>query len=115
MEKLEFSTNWNNKLDCKCFTTIRLYNHAKHFNGNQFEVYLRKKYSAKVEVIALSLLKLSQLSDYVSYLDTGYNREETKAILVKMYPHIDFTKRHLVVLLLKKIEPPKPKQGLLFN
>ncbi|OAE94002.1 hypothetical protein [Flavobacterium psychrophilum] len=115
MEKLEFSTNWNNKLDCKCFTTIRIYNPTKHFNGNKFEVFLQKKYKAKVEVIALSLIKLNQLSDYVCYLDTGYSKEETIEILKKMYPRIDFKNQHLTILLLKKIEPPKPKQETLFN
>ena len=115
MEKLEFSTNWNNKLDCKCFPTIRIYNPNKHYNGNQFEVYLQKKYRAKVQVIALSLIKLNQLSDYVCYIDTGYSKEETIEILKKMYPRIDFRNQYLTILLLKKVDTPKPKQESLFN
>ncbi|MBF7091118.1 hypothetical protein IUY40_06160 [Flavobacterium sp. ALJ2] len=47
MEKLEFSTNWNNKLDCKCFTTIRIFNPAKHFRGNQFEVFCKESLKVK--------------------------------------------------------------------
>lgn len=115
MEKLEFSTNWNNKLDCKCFTTIRLFNTAKHFKGNQFEVFLQKKYKTKVEVLSVGLIKINSLTDFLCYLDTGYSRLETIEILEKMYPHVDFLKKHLAILLLKKIETPKPKQPTLFN
>jgi len=32
-----------------------------------------------------------------------------------MYPRIDFKNKHLVIILLKKIEPPKPTQAVLFN
>jgi len=115
MEKLEFSTNWNNKLDCKCFTTIRLYNLSKHFRGNQFEVFLQKKFKTKALVLGTVLTTLDKLSDYVCYLDTGYSREETIAILKKMYPQIDFKKKKICILLLQRIEPPKPKQETLFN
>ena len=115
MEKLEFSTNWNNKLDCKCFTTIRIYNPQKHFYGNKFEVFLQKKYKAKVEVLSVGVIKIKDLTDYICYLDTGYSKQETIEILKKMYPRIDFKNQHLTILLLKKIEPPKPKQETLFN
>jgi hypothetical protein len=115
MEKLEFSTNWNNKLDCKCFTTIRIYNTKKHFKGNQFEVFLQKKYKAKVEVLSIGVIKINSLTDYICYLDTGYSSAETIEILKKMYPRIDFKNTYLTVLLLKKIEPSKPKQENLFN
>ncbi|WP_395078118.1 hypothetical protein [Flavobacterium sp.] len=115
MEKLEFSTNWNNKLDCKCFTTIRIYNPMKHYNGNKFEIFLQKKYKAKVEVLSIGVIKIKDLTDYICYLDTGYSKLETMQILYKMYPRVDFNNQHLTVLLLKKIEPPKLKQESLFN
>lgn len=115
MEKLEFSTNWNNKLDCKCFTTIRIYNQSKHFRGNQFEVFLQKKFRNKVLVLGTILTTLEQLSDYVCYLDTGYSKVETLAIFKKMYPLVDYKKQKICILLLQKIEPVKPKQETLFN
>lgn len=115
MEKLEFSTNWNNKLDCKCFTTIRIYNLSKHFQGNQFEVFLQKKFKSKAIVLGTIITKLDQLSDYVCYLDTGYNKEETKAIFKKMFPHIDFKTQKICIILLQRIEPPKAVQRTLFN
>ena len=70
---------------------------------------------SKVEIIALSLIKLNQLSDYICFLDTGYSKEETKEILLKMYPRIDFKIQYLTVILLKKIDSPQPKQETLFT
>lgn len=115
MEKLEFSTNWNNKLDCKCFTTIRLYNPNKHFRGNQFEISLQNKLKGKAVVLGITKIKIHELNDYICYLDTGYSRNETIEILQKMYPKVDFRNQYLCIILLKKIEPPKPKQETLFN
>lgn len=115
MEKLEFSTNWNNKLDCKCFTTIRIYNPTKHFNGNKFDVYLKTKYRYQVQVISLGLYFLHELTDYICYLDTGYSKAETIEIFKKMYSKTDFKNTRLVVMLLQKIDPTKPKQTTLFN
>lgn len=115
MEKLEFTTNWNNKLDCKCFTTIRIYNPAKHFRGNKFEVYLQKQFKTNAYVIGTIVAKLEELSDYVCFLDTGYSKEETTAIFRKMYPKTDFETQKICVILLRVIEPPKPVQKNLFN
>lgn len=115
MEKLEFTTNWNNKLDCKCFTTIRIYNPMKHFTSNKFEIYLKRKYKSKVEVLNIGVIKIQNLTDYICYLDTGYSRAETIELLRKMYPRIDFKNQYLCIMLLKKIEPKIPKQETLFN
>lgn len=115
MNKLEFSANWNNKLDCKCFTTIRIYNPTKHYKGATFEVFFKNQYKSKVAVLSVGIIKINDLTDYICYLDTGYSKSETFEILRKMYPRIDFDKQHLAVVLLKKIEPPKPVQETLFN
>jgi hypothetical protein len=115
MYALEFSTNWNNKLDCNCFTTIRIYNPTKHFKGNEFDIYLKKKFRAKAVVLEVIFIKLKQLSDYACYLDTGYNSEETINLFKKMYPKIDFEIQPVCVLLLKKLEPPQLIQSRLFE
>lgn len=113
MEKLEFSTNWNNKLDCKVFSTIRIYNASKHYKGNKFEVYLKKQPKGKAEILGYIQTYLKDLTDYVCYLDTGYSQEETTEIIKKIYPKIDFERQYIAVILLKKIEPPKPTQAQL--
>ena len=117
MERLEFSTNWNNKLDCKCFSTIRIYNPTKHFKNNLFEIYLQRKYKGKAVVLGVIITYLDQLSDYICYLDTGYNKAETVELIQKMYKskNIDFKKQQITILLLQKVEPVAHIQNSLFN
>lgn len=40
---IRFSYNWNNKLNCKAFTTIRLHSPERYFLGAKFNVYLNGK------------------------------------------------------------------------
>ena len=117
MERLEFSTNWNNKLDCKCFSAIRIYNPTKHFKNNLFEIYLQRKYKGKAVVLGVIKTYLDQLSDYICYLDTGYNKAETVELIQKMYKskNIDFKKQQITILLLQKVEPVAHIQNSLFN
>lgn len=116
MLKLEFTTNWNNKLDCNCFSTIRVYNSQLHFKGNQFDIYLQRKNIGQAVVIGVIKAYLAELSDYICFLDTGYNRAETIELIQKMYKHknVDFKKQQITILLLKKIEPPRYMQKSLF-
>lgn len=117
MEKLIFSTNWNNKLECDCFSTIRIYNPSKHFRGNQFDVFLQRKYKGKVVVLGVIKTYLDKLNDYVCYLDTGYNKLETIDLFKKIYKskNIDFSKKQITILLLQKVDLVNPKQEKLFN
>ena len=115
MYTLNFSTNWNNKLDCKYFTTIRIYNPILHKTGNKFDINLRKKPKIKAEIIAVKKGYVKDLGGYDCYLDTGYSKRETISIMQKMYPKVNFQHQQVALILLKKLEPPKPVQKELFT
>jgi hypothetical protein len=103
MEDLFFSYNWNNKLDCKAFTTIRLFNPGKHVVGVKYRVMLKRTENKGVGVIrSVKPFLLEQLNPYISYLDTGYPVEECRNIILKMYPKIDFTTKKLALILIVK-------------
>lgn len=85
MERLSFSTNWNGKLWTSCFTTIRLYNPKKYYVGATFEIWQNKSFLHKAIVMDVKKIQMSQLSDWICYLDTGYNAEETRNVLKTMY------------------------------
>lgn len=104
MQQLKFSHNWNNKLNCNCFTTLRIENLNKYKVGNIFEVILKKEVLKKVMVIEVKSLYLHQLNEYISQLDTGYSTPETKEIFKKMFPKIDFSTTKLNFVLLKTIK-----------
>ena len=100
MEDIKFSTNWNNKLNCKAFTTIRLANPRKYFEGGLYNIYLKEKQIGIAAIMQIIPFKLVQLSDSISYLDTGYNKTETTRIFKQMYPNYDFEANELYLMTL---------------
>lgn len=86
MEKLEFSTNWNNKLSNDYFTTIRISGRLK--KGDIVEVIDRGVGKGMYEVIDVRRMKLADINDWIGFLDTGYSGEETQQIFRKMYKKV---------------------------
>jgi hypothetical protein len=87
MEKsLDFSFNWNNKLYTDYFTTLRL--SGRFEVGDKVEVFLNKTCLGVVEIIDKRATFLDKISDWMAMLDTGYNAEQTRGILQKMYPAV---------------------------
>jgi hypothetical protein len=101
MKSLNFSHNWNNKLDCKYFTTLRL---SDRFDiGDQVSVCLKRNEISKGEIINKKSIMLEQINDFIAGMDTGYSVDETKDILKKMYKDVDFTQQKIYLYLIKKI------------
>ena len=100
---IRFSYNWNNKLNCTAFTTIRLHNPIKYKVNQEYIIELdgkKKQYSAIVK--SISIFKLKQLNEFMAHIDTGYSMNETKEILMKMYKNksIDWDHQRLDLILL---------------
>ncbi len=86
INEISFSENWNNKLNCACFSTIRLHNPVKYAVGNKFKVTLKgqlKPHPAAVRTV--TTFRLEQLTEGMALLDTGYSKSETIKIIQKMY------------------------------
>lgn len=104
MEALElpFSTNWNNKLDCRAFTTLRLYDEHRHVAGRPVKILLKGHNMGSGRIEAVKKFHINQLSPYISYLDTGYSVEECKSILHRMYSTVDWDRKALALILIVK-------------
>ena len=110
MPQLQFSNNWNHKLDCDVFSTIRLRNDRKYFAGAELEVILkqgnRSTNKGMHRILGIRYVTLNELDGYTCLLDTGYPLAETQKIIKTMYvnaaPAINWSKQHLVIILLKK-------------
>lgn len=102
--KCAFSTNWNNKLSCEYFTTLRLYS-KKFIVGNIYDIELQKKHLKFAECKAIKTLNIEQINDYIAGLDTGYDAEETKKLIKTMYKNLnlDWTTQRLVFVLFKTV------------
>jgi len=104
--KIKFSYNWNNKLNCNVFTTFRIKN-EKYQVRNIYEIYLKEKYLFDAEIVSIKELKLDEVDDYISYLDTGYSVNEFKKIMKKMYREKVDCLTFYLILLKKKGEKLK--------
>lgn len=118
MNRINFSHNWNRKLDCNVFSTIRLHNPAVYSPGKTFEVYETTtkpaRFRGRVEVVEVWPFYLHQLKPAMAMLDTGYSLPETINIIKTMYikDHPDIDKTEFAYILLKKIKVETNQQKL---
>lgn len=103
---LEFSHNWNNKLDCNAFATLRLENPRRYKIGMTYFVRTRDKdYGAHV-IADIRELYRDQINEFIARLDTGYSKDECVKLLQSMYINrvTSWTKQKLYLILLVKIK-----------
>lgn len=107
---INFSNNWNNKLDCDCFTTIRLKNDKKYVLGKSYNITLTTKGEARnigvFKCEQIKNFKIQSMNDFIARLDTGYNVAEATELIKRFYKNslfpIDWEKTYLSLILLVK-------------
>jgi hypothetical protein len=104
---IPFSKNWNNKLYCDVFSTIRIKN-RKYSIGQNYDIILTDSGEAKkvctAQIIHIEYYGLLQLPERICLLDTGYSRKDVQKILVNMYKKYgDPNTFTFAVIYLKKI------------
>ena len=82
-----FKTNFNNKLDCRAFTTLRL-GTQKYSVNDVYETLEGQTSHGLARVAAVKTMKFKDLKDTVCYIDTGYSALETQEMIVTMYKNI---------------------------
>lgn len=104
MEILDFSYNWNNKLNCNSFTTLRLRNDNKYFITKHFEVQLKGESRGIHMVVDVKHFKITQINEFIARLDTGYNQVECVKLIQTIYKNkpIDWNTQQLSLILLVK-------------
>ena len=118
-DRLNFSYNWNNKLNCNVFSTIRRYNPSVHYVGKEVEVFENSTKPGinrgRAKYLIVTPFKLHQLKPAMAYLDTGYSLDETKIILRTMYKGKvpDIEQETFCYCILEKIKE-KPQQQKMF-
>ena len=101
METINFTFNWNNKLDCSCFTTLRLES-KKYIVGAEFMITIGSgKPLGVAKVLEVKELYLDKINTFISHLDTGLSVEACKELIKKMYPKVDLTQKKLYFILLE--------------
>jgi hypothetical protein len=80
-----FTTNWNGKLACQYFTTIRLYNEAKYQHELLHDIWFKNEHFGRARVVDTRKITIDQVNDWMGFLDTGYDGKKTQQILRRMY------------------------------
>lgn len=107
LPKLTFSYNWNNKLDCLAFTTLRLRNDNKYQVGRAFEIDCPDVKPAPVIILQVKHLRIDQLTEGMCRVDTGYSKAETDKLIRTMYinkKNINWATQQLSWVLLRKLK-----------
>lgn len=104
--RLDFSYNWNSKLNGKAFTSIRLWNESKYKVGNVYEIWLGNTKKGIARLISLKRMRLDQINDHIALLDTGYQADECREMIKKMYKnkHINWESQFLAYCLFVYID-----------
>jgi hypothetical protein len=82
---ITFTYNWNGKLCCKCFTTIRLKNDYKYQVNSSYKIMLNKDDIGTGVIRSIIDFKMSHLTIYMALLDMAYPVEQCKEVLLTMY------------------------------
>lgn len=113
-ENLEFTCNWNNKLNCNAFSTLRLRDDKKYFIGAEKNVILKGYLKGKATIVGISYFTIDKINESISRLDTGYSAEECRKIIMTMYKsrNIDWYTQQLVFCILAYNKATKEQKSL---
>ena len=81
MKRINFSENWNNKLDWKLFSTIR--KESNLTEGDTVKVYLKKKFMFKAQVFFITSINFSSLPLSSLEFDTGLDQGKALKLFKK--------------------------------
>lgn len=88
---VKFDQNYNNKLSCEAFGTIRRINKEKYVIGREYLIMLYDYHSqtfhevGKAVLVAEHDFKPNELTDVMSYLDAGMVSETLEKLLIWLY------------------------------
>ena len=108
MDIIKFNKNWNQKLCCDNYTTIRLHSN-KFFVGNVLETVCKIKdenrnteIREKAKVVFVKSYRLNEIPEEVFWTDCGLSKQHAIEMIEKMYSkydiHIHSAKWDVVVL-----------------
>lgn len=109
MDRLNFKTNWNNKLNCKVFSTIRPQRAEDFYKlEKKYEIYLNKEFKGIAKIILIQGFHILALSDIECLLDTGYGKDETLKIIEKMYDNQYQYFEYIILKYLSQVDENQP-------
>jgi hypothetical protein len=110
---LLYTYNFNKKLQCRFHITI-VPADEYYKAGEYYRVLLNGDYLYKARIVDIRQTILQQIPPFLAALETGYNLEQTIAILHKRFPGIIWEMQTLYILLIENIEWEYPHEEFSF-
>lgn len=103
MGDLAFSNNWNGKLNCECFTTIRLADRTKYYPGARKRVILKGQLKGFATILQVKPFLLEELNEFTARIDTGLSLQQCADVIRTMYKHrpVNWKMQPLALILLQ--------------
>lgn len=106
-EKIEFSKNWNNKLLCNVFSTIRP-SYKKYDVDEVFDIRIDKRFFCYAKVLISKDITLKEIICSGAHLvDTGLNAKDFLTLMSNMYSKKNWWKgeeTEMKIIFLEKIQ-----------
>lgn len=106
---IRFTKNWNNKLFCDCFTSIRL-DQDKYQVGIQYDATLTTPDGKAILIkyvtcVTKTVLTIDQITDAMAWVDTGMNADKCRAMIKKMYEKsvLDWSTQKMAFMVFAKL------------
>lgn len=109
MRTINFSYNWNNKLDNKVFTTIRS-RFIPIEPGTSVTIALKNKTYCFAKVKECILCKFADINPLIIYLDTGYSPAEAYEIFKNMGLDINDKNQDCMLMIFERAHKPIDQQ-----
>ncbi len=103
MLSIKFRENFNNKLNCTYFTSIRDCEPSRFKVGAVYKVYIGNLFVKKAVLLKATLITLSQLDDVFLYMDSGCDRTQFMSVFQDFYPNFDLSSKAFYRLLFKTV------------
>lgn len=101
-KNLSFNYNYNNKLLCRSFTTLRL-DTGKFKPGQSYIIDCNGVPRFDAVVLEVKSLAWNDLNEFIARVDTGSSLEKLKDLLKNIYGDDADQKRYSFILLTRKI------------
>lgn len=116
--EINFSNNWNSKLNCDVFTTLRLASN-QYKVGNMVLVKLKGQPMPHLACIkARRDILITDINDYIAGIDTGLSADKCRDLLRTMYKNYGInwhTQRIAFLLIAYSTKPSAQTQKLDFT
>lgn len=88
VKEFNFIENFNNKLDCNLFSTIRLHDDSRKI-GDKYVILLNRVVKGLAILNNIKTLTLKELDDFTCLIDTGSDKDETIKLIQSIYSERD--------------------------